>query len=119
MYVAMFGTVARFWFAFGFNPYDRAPFRALREGKDSEHYALNTMAYYRAYAAFSSICHVPENSTTIALRPGTVIFLDNFRVLHSRTSFKGWRQMCGCYLSRDNFMAKARPLLPSEIGRFV
>ncbi|VDO43008.1 unnamed protein product [Haemonchus placei] len=32
---------------------------------------------------------------------------------------QGWRQMCGCYLSRDNFMAKARPLLPEEIRRFV
>ncbi|CAJ0607308.1 unnamed protein product [Cylicocyclus nassatus] len=102
-----------------FNPYDRAPFRALKEGEDSILYARDALAYYQSYSAFSSICHAPENSTAISLRPGTVIFLDNYRVLHSRTSFKGWRQMCGCYLSRDNLMAKARPLLPTKIRRFI
>lgn len=102
-----------------FNPYDRAPFRILRGGDDSELYARKAIVFYRAYEAFSRICHSTNNATTIALRPGTVIFLDNFRILHSRTSFKGWRQMCGCYLSRDNFMAKARPLLRAEIRRFV
>ncbi|KHJ99348.1 hypothetical protein OESDEN_00660 [Oesophagostomum dentatum] len=71
-----------------FNPYDRAPFRILREGANSAQYARNALAYYRAYTGFSSVCHAPENATRIALRPGTVIFLDNFRVLHSRTSFK-------------------------------
>nr|CDJ82168.1 Taurine catabolism dioxygenase TauD TfdA domain containing protein [Haemonchus contortus] len=100
-----------------FNPYDRAPFRALQIGDESENCARDALAYYRAYVAFSRICHSPQNATTISLRPGTVIFLDNFRIFHARTSFKGWRQMCGCYLSRDNFMAKARPLLPEEIRR--
>ncbi|KAK6029441.1 hypothetical protein OSTOST_04446, partial [Ostertagia ostertagi] len=80
-----------------FNPYDRAPFRVLREGDESETYARDALAYYKAYVTFSQICHSPQNATTIALRPGTVIFLDNFRIFHSRTSFKG-----------QDFHAKAR-----------
>ncbi|VDM81701.1 unnamed protein product [Strongylus vulgaris] len=71
-----------------FNPYDRAPFRVLKEGEDSIGYARAALTYYQSYTEFSSICHAGENSTTISLRPGTVIFLDNHRVLHSRTSFK-------------------------------
>ncbi|KAJ1370027.1 Taurine catabolism dioxygenase TauD, TfdA, variant 2 [Parelaphostrongylus tenuis] len=102
-----------------FNPYDRAPFRILRKGEDTAYYAVKALQFYHAYTAFSRICHQPENSTTISLRPETVIFIDNFRILHSRTAFTGWRQMCGCYLSRDNFMAKARPLFPAEIRRFI
>ncbi|VDL64266.1 unnamed protein product [Nippostrongylus brasiliensis] len=102
-----------------FNPYDRAPFRVLLQDDRAETSAREVLAFYRAYEAFSKICHSEQNATSIGLRPGTVIFIDNFRVFHSRTSFKGWRQMCGCYLSRDNFMAKARPLLPEHIRRYV
>ncbi|VDO93121.1 unnamed protein product [Haemonchus placei] len=71
-----------------FNPYDRAPFRALQIGDESESCARHALTYYRAYVAFSRICHSPQNATTISLRPGTVIFLDNFRIFHARTSFK-------------------------------
>ncbi|KAJ1365812.1 Taurine catabolism dioxygenase TauD, TfdA [Parelaphostrongylus tenuis] len=89
-----------------FNPYDRAPFRILRKDEDTAYYAVKALQFYHAYTAFSRICHQPENSTTISLRPETVIFIDNFRILHSRTAFTGWRQMCGCYLSRDNLWQK-------------
>uniref|UniRef100_A0A1I7W7F8 TauD domain-containing protein n=1 Tax=Heterorhabditis bacteriophora TaxID=37862 RepID=A0A1I7W7F8_HETBA len=102
-----------------FNPYDRAPFRSLSTGVSSASSARSTIAFYHAYTTFSKICHDPRNSVSIALRPGSVIFIDNFRVLHSRTEFKGWRQMAGCYLSRDNFLAKARPFLPENLRRFV
>ncbi|CAD6192227.1 unnamed protein product [Caenorhabditis auriculariae] len=98
-----------------YNPYDRAPYRCL--GKEED--AREAIRFYKAYEKFSRICHDPSNSVQISLQPGSVIFIDNFRVLHSRAEFQGHRQMCGCYLSRDNFYAKARPFLPEEIRRYV
>uniref|UniRef100_A0A1I7V143 Trimethyllysine dioxygenase, mitochondrial n=1 Tax=Caenorhabditis tropicalis TaxID=1561998 RepID=A0A1I7V143_9PELO len=99
-----------------FNPYDRAPFSCL---SSSESGASDVIKFYEAYQKFSRICHDPGNSLTISLRPGSVIFIDNFRVLHSRTAFQGYRKMCGCYLSRDNFMAKARPFLGEQVKQFL
>ncbi|KAF1765020.1 hypothetical protein GCK72_004971 [Caenorhabditis remanei] len=98
-----------------FNPYDRAPFACLSSSESS---ASDTIKFYEAYEKFAKICHDPENALTISLKPGSVIFIDNFRVLHSRTAFQGYRQMCGCYLSRDNFMAKARPFLRQITSTF-
>ena len=37
-----------------------------------------------------------------------VIFIDNWRVLHGRESFTGLRQLCGCYLTRDDILSTAR-----------
>uniref|UniRef100_A0AC34QG30 Trimethyllysine dioxygenase, mitochondrial n=1 Tax=Panagrolaimus sp. JU765 TaxID=591449 RepID=A0AC34QG30_9BILA len=92
-----------------FNPYDRAP---LPIPSDSD--ITKIIAFYEAYEAFSQFIHKPENAVQISLQPGTVIFVDNYRILHARTAFQGPRKMCGCYLSRDNFLAKARTVLPQE-----
>lgn len=99
-----------------FNPYDRAPFSCLSSSESS---ASEAIRFYEAYEKFSRICHDPKNSIKISLKPGCVIFIDNFRVLHSRTEFQGYRKMCGCYLSRDNFMAKARPFLEESVRDFL
>uniref|UniRef100_A0A8R1HXJ8 Trimethyllysine dioxygenase, mitochondrial n=1 Tax=Caenorhabditis japonica TaxID=281687 RepID=A0A8R1HXJ8_CAEJA len=99
-----------------FNPYDRAPFNCLSSNKSD---SLKAIQFYEAYDKFSRLCHSAENAVKISLQPGSVIFIDNFRVLHSRTAFQGYRKMCGCYLSRDNFYAKARPFLSKNIAQFV
>ena len=39
-----------------------------------------------------------------------VLFIDNWRVLHDRESFTGYRQLCGCYLTRDDVLNTARLL---------
>lgn len=39
-----------------------------------------------------------------------VLFIDNWRVLHGRESFTGLRQLCGCYLTRDDVLNTARSL---------
>ncbi|KAE9555141.1 hypothetical protein FO519_001636 [Halicephalobus sp. NKZ332] len=90
-----------------FNPYDRAP---LPIPADQDITAV--VGFYEAYEAFSKFVHRPENVIKTSLQPGTVIFIDNYRVLHARTAFRGSRKLCGCYLSRDNFLAKARTVLP-------
>lgn len=38
------------------------------------------------------------------------LFVDNWRVLHGREAFTGYRQLCGCYLTRDDVLNTARLL---------
>lgn len=41
---------------------------------------------------------------------GVVLAMDNFRVLHGRTGFTGTRVLCGSYVSRSDWLDKARVL---------
>ncbi|KAI8770578.1 trimethyllysine dioxygenase, mitochondrial, partial [Biomphalaria glabrata] len=83
-----------------FNPYDRAPLNTL---------SLHDMTtFYSAYDKLSKIISNKENELRIKLNPGTVLLIDNWRVLHGRSSFDGTRVVCGCYLPRDEWISKAR-----------
>ncbi|CAJ0557942.1 unnamed protein product, partial [Mesorhabditis spiculigera] len=97
-----------------FNPYDRAPFKSL---SGSEEDAEKVVEFYRAYEAYSLLTLSPSRSLRISLQPGTVIFIDNFRLLHARAEFQGDRTMCGCYMSRDDILAKGRPFILPEDWR--
>uniref|UniRef100_F1L4V1 Trimethyllysine dioxygenase, mitochondrial n=1 Tax=Ascaris suum TaxID=6253 RepID=F1L4V1_ASCSU len=99
-----------------FNPYDRAPFAI--QGRHTLA-AEDVVDFYKAYEWFSKLAHDPSSELRVSLKPGTVVFLDNFRILHARTAFQGDRQMCGCYLSRDNLLALIRHLLPQKHRSFV
>ncbi|CAI4220772.1 unnamed protein product [Auanema sp. JU1783] len=94
-----------------FNPYDRAPFSFV----NGRYTVSEVITFYKAYTEFSRICHDHTLSIDLHLEPGSVIFIDNHRVFHSRTSFTGFRKMAGCYMSRDNLLAKIRPNLDSFI----
>ncbi|KAI6234276.1 Epsilon-trimethyllysine 2-oxoglutarate dioxygenase [Aphelenchoides fujianensis] len=99
-----------------FSPADRAPLRTLRvvQNFDDAAAALNadrTVRFYEAYARFAQLAHDDAAAVQVALRPGAVLFIDNYRVLHSQREHSGPRKMCGCYLSRDALLAKARPVL--------
>ncbi|XP_060230340.1 trimethyllysine dioxygenase, mitochondrial isoform X2 [Meriones unguiculatus] len=85
-----------------YNNYDRA--------------VINTVPYdvvHRWYIAHRTLTHElrkPENELWVKLKPGKVLFIDNWRVLHGRESFTGYRQLCGCYLTRDDVLNTARLL---------
>lgn len=105
-----------------FNPYDRAPMRTLRiddiRGDDQK--ALEEcVLFYNAYQHFAQLINQPEGQVKLWMRPGSILFIDNFRVLHGREHFQGERIICGCYLSRDGFLARARPLLSPSLYKNV
>ncbi|KZT56972.1 Trimethyllysine dioxygenase [Calocera cornea HHB12733] len=52
----------------------------------------------------------------VKLQPGTVVAIDNQRVLHGRAEFTGRRQMCGAYIGKDDFMARLRALAENVQG---
>ncbi|TWW74971.1 trimethyllysine dioxygenase, mitochondrial [Takifugu flavidus] len=83
-----------------YNNYDRA--------------AINTIPHelvqrwYAAHRQLTTELRRPENELWVKLTPGMVIFIDNWRVMHGREAFTGLRQLCGCYLTRDDVLSVAR-----------
>eukprot|EP01134_Creolimax_fragrantissima_P003126 CFRG3126T1 len=66
---------------------------------------------YRAMHTFETILRDSKNVYTFSLAPGRVLIFNNWRVLHGRESFTGTRTLTGCYVSRDEYLAKQRSLL--------
>lgn len=83
-----------------YNPYDRSLYSTVAQRELPEMYA--------ALASLASVLEDPSNEYRVKLRPGTVLFIDNWRVLHGRCSFTGTRRLCGCYISRDAWIREAR-----------
>ncbi len=56
------------------------------------------------------VMHFQEHTAafTFKLGPGMVLFIDNWRVLHGRSGFTGYRELCGCFLNRDEWLGKLR-----------
>ncbi|XP_009871814.1 PREDICTED: LOW QUALITY PROTEIN: trimethyllysine dioxygenase, mitochondrial [Apaloderma vittatum] len=93
-----------------YNNYDRA--------------VINTVPYdvvhrwYAAHRTLTAELRRPENELWVKLKPGKALFVDNWRVLHGREAFTGrqsagrarYRQLCGCYLTRDDVLNAARVL---------
>ncbi|KOB72661.1 Epsilon-trimethyllysine 2-oxoglutarate dioxygenase [Operophtera brumata] len=67
-------------------------------------------SYYRSLRKLGQYYENPENQWQFKLSPGTVMVMDNFRVLHGRTGFSGQRILCGSYVSRSDWLDKARSL---------
>ncbi len=84
-----------------YNNYDRAPFRLP---------AARMTEFYRALVLFHRLINDPTYEISMRLRPGTVLFFDNWRTLHGRHSFEGHRHMCGAYVNMEDFQSKLRVL---------
>ena len=65
---------------------------------------------YKALASLSFLLEDPIAVLKFKLRPGRLLLVDNWRVMHGRTAFTGRREMCGCYLPRDDWLNKARQM---------
>jgi len=76
-----------------FNNYDRAPF-LLPPGTEDR--------FYRAYGRFAS--------------PGDVMVFDNWRAMHGRNAFTGYRHYIGAYLNHEDLESKRRVLAGSRQG---
>ncbi|KAI4462095.1 gamma-butyrobetaine hydroxylase-related [Holotrichia oblita] len=82
-----------------YNHYDRAylntiPFDSI-------------MDYYKAYIKLGEEIKKPSNEYWLQLEPGTVLFLDNWRILHGRGEYSGNRMLTGCYVTRRDWTCAA------------
>ncbi|XP_077988170.1 trimethyllysine dioxygenase, mitochondrial-like [Glandiceps talaboti] len=67
--------------------------------------------FYNALSKFSKELASPDNVLWTKLHPGTVCIMDNWRLLHGRSSFTGRRSLWGCFLQRDELNSKYRTML--------
>ncbi len=84
-----------------FNNLDRAPF-ALEPSR---------MALFQeAYAAFAR--HASDRALQYRRRlaPGSVVLFDNWRLLHARDAYSGYRRLAGAYLNKEDVESRLRVL---------
>jgi len=84
-----------------YNNYDRAPFTLP---------AARQRAFYRALATFNSFCSDPALQHRRRLLPGSVLLFDNWRVLHARDAYTGYRRLAGVYLNKEDVESRLRSL---------
>lgn len=70
----------------------------------------NLDAFYKSLGSLQEIIKSPKMQWKRPVSPGTVLFINNWRVLHGRTKFTGSRHVCGCYLEMGIMLSKARLL---------
>lgn len=83
-----------------YNLYDRAPMTSLAQSEVAE--------FYVHLRSLASLLRQPENEYVVRLSPGTVMIIDNWRVLHGRRSFRGKRVVVGSYVTRCDYVSQAR-----------
>ncbi len=90
-----------------YNNYDRAPFRLS---------APRMNLFYAALKLFNRLINDPGYEITMRLTPGTALLFDNWRTLHGRRAFQGFRWLCGAYSNKEDFDSKLRVLRASADG---
>ncbi len=84
-----------------YNNYDRAPFRLPTPRMN---------AFYKALKLFNQLVNDPAYEITMRLAPGTALLFDNWRTMHGRRAYQGFRWLCGAYLNKEDFDSKLRVL---------
>ncbi|KAK6195214.1 hypothetical protein SNE40_000687 [Patella caerulea] len=77
-----------------FNMYDLAPLSTIPQA--------DVKQFYTAYNRLRKNLVNPSNEFWLKLKPGMVLLVDNWRILHGRSSFTGKRVVCGCYINRND-----------------
>lgn len=85
-----------------YNIRDRAVFNTIPQSEVG--------SFYEAYRLLGEELNKEENQFLIKLQPGTVLFIDNWRILHGRKSFTGTRRFCSCYISKRDWINTAKLL---------
>ncbi len=82
-----------------FNNYDRAPILPTDPWVET---------VIDAHGAFHRLIADPGRQLRLGWRPGRVLILDNWRLLHGRTAFTGDRRFLGCYLNHEDLQSILR-----------
>jgi len=84
-----------------YNNHDRAPFLLP---------AQELRAFYAALGVFARLCADPALHYRRRLLPGSVLLFDNWRVLHARDAYRGYRRLAGVYLNKEDVESRLRVL---------
>jgi trimethyllysine dioxygenase len=92
-----------------FNNDDRSVFSRPLSGDPDE-----IPRFYDALKKWTTLLKKPENELWIQLTPGRAVVVDNWRVLHGRSSFVGHRRIVGSYHNWDDYRSRVRTLVYGE-----
>jgi trimethyllysine dioxygenase len=84
-----------------YNNHDRAPFVLPLE--------LHRR-FYQALSTFARLCADASLHYRRRLLPGSVLLFDNWRLLHAREAYSGYRRLAGAYLNREDVESRLRVL---------
>jgi trimethyllysine dioxygenase len=84
-----------------YNNHDRAPFVLPVEQQ---------RRFYRALSTFAGLCGEARLHYRRRLLPGSVLMFDNWRLLHAREAYVGYRRLAGAYLNREDVESRLRVL---------
>jgi len=84
-----------------YNNHDRAPF-LLSADREA--------AFYRALGTFTRLLREPRFHYRRRLLPGSVLLFDNWRLLHARDAYTGYRRLAGVYLNKEDVESRLRVL---------
>ncbi len=84
-----------------FNNLDRAPMW-LPGGKMAD--------FYRAYGEFARRAGDRRFQYRRRLAPGSLVLFDNWRLLHARDAYSGYRRLAGAYLNKEDVESRLRVL---------
>lgn len=84
-----------------YNNHDRAPFTLS---------PTQQKALYEALSVFAAYCNDERLQYRRRLLPGSVLLFDNWRVLHAREAYTGYRRLAGAYLNKDEVESRLRVL---------
>ncbi|MBV8144235.1 MAG: trimethyllysine dioxygenase [Gammaproteobacteria bacterium] len=82
-----------------YNNYDRAPFTLP---------PARQRAFYRALGTFNALVNDASLQHRRRLLPGSVLLFDNWRVLHARDAYTGYRRLAGVYLNKEDVDSRLR-----------
>lgn len=72
--------------------------------------AEDVEAWYDAAAKWEEAVRSADAEYWVQLRPGTMVVIDNWRVMHGRSTFTGERRMCGAYVGHDDWHSRLETL---------
>jgi trimethyllysine dioxygenase len=84
-----------------YNNHDRAPFLLPTDRLKS---------LYAALGVFARLCADPALHYRRRLLPGSVLLFDNWRILHARDAYRGYRRLAGVYLNKEDVESRLRVL---------
>ena len=70
----------------------------------------NPKEFYAAHREWANTLAIAQNELWVKLKPGMAVMVDNWRVLHGRAAFTGYRRVVGSYHNRDDVRSRMRKL---------
>lgn len=67
-------------------------------------------AWYDAALKWEESSRSADAEYWVQLSPGTMVVIDNWRVMHGRSAFTGQRRMCGAYVGYDDWRSRLETL---------